>query len=501
MEAAFNDDYFNFTTPSLTCVIEMGDLSEYLPQRSTCSGADWELTSENWDASKTDQGLQTFINGGSDIMQYIPSASSGIWWPGLQENDTLANELGRQLLGRPDFQCTLEVPCKADLKCGDIGSRTALALQNEILKSRWGFFVIASLLNLNQQMSNQWHAIGAAAASTALDTFNIDTFYPDDHEDNGIAGILSGLGSVMSLFSGIAPVATGGTVLGALSSFFSGSLDQSEDPNLAQKQFAPRAKAIYRQFGKSLNDAANLLFKGEMVNGTNLTDLLQGGAWIDSSILTQVTDLETQMNIEIVSRAINDLWKTPPKNKLWVLFVDLMDINTNASCVANMDGPQDSKYCADGGVYYAYNFREPISNVGYVAYPWGGDQMEEAGLELRWVTEASAKTYRLAKKIPGADPFNLSLADAAGSFRDITLAPGGCTNATQNLTQCGGRYPGSWTLPVCDASTWGLKWNFDYNTTDYSKKIVNSPLLGLTKSGGHPPCLCGKFDHNLSCNG
>ena len=52
-----------------------------------------------------------------------------------------------------------------------------------------------------------------------------------------------------------------------------------------------------------------------------------------------------------------------------------------------------------------------------------------------------------------------------------------------DLTKQVGRYPGTWTLPVCDASTWGASWNSDYtNITDRNDARINT----------HPPCLCGK---------
>ncbi len=48
-----------------------------------------------------------------------------------------------------------------------------------------------------------------------------------------------------------------------------------------------------------------------------------------------------------------------------------------ANCEAHTKGPPDSKYCADGGVYYTYNFIEDGSGMGHVSYPWGGDLLED----------------------------------------------------------------------------------------------------------------------------
>lgn len=49
----------------------------------------------------------------------------------------------------------------------------------------------------------------------------------------------------------------------------------------------------------------------------------------------------------------------------------------------DLNGPQDSKYCDDGGVYYAYNFIEWPGEGGGVGPPWGADQlMPQANVQL-----------------------------------------------------------------------------------------------------------------------
>ncbi|KAL8903537.1 MAG: hypothetical protein Q9171_007371 [Xanthocarpia ochracea] len=96
-----------------------------------------------------------------------------------------------------------------------------------------------------------------------------------------------------------------------------------------------------------------------------------------------------------------------------------------------------------------------------------------------WVTEASARTYRLAKEM-GRDPFNYHQTLGISDFLINALSPG---EGRQDLSKDFGRFPGSWTLPVCDASTWGKAWNWDYTGED--NKIRGS---GVT----HPPCMCEK---------
>ncbi|KAI4246913.1 MAG: hypothetical protein L6R42_009758, partial [Xanthoria sp. 1 TBL-2021] len=112
-------------------------------------------------------------------------------------------------------------------------------------------------------------------------------------------------------------------------------------------------------------------------------------------------------------------------------------------------GPQDSKYCADGGIYYTYNSIEEWRH--YVSYPWGGNLLQEKlGINLTWVTEASAKSYRLAKR-KAIDPVNVTGAIGTETFLAEAVKDNGIKVALLNQVR---RYPGTWTLPICDASTW-----------------------------------------------
>ena len=101
---------------------------------------------------------------------------------------------------------------------------------------------------------------------------------------------------------------------------------------------------------------------------------------------------------------------------------------------------------------------------------------------MQWVTEASAKTYRVARQHEIADPFNVSEADSTNLFLEDSIKGNG---SAVGLVDGAGRFPGSWTLPVCDTSTWGESWNWDYNSTEYQIK-------GVGQDTSHPPCLCGK---------
>ena len=62
---------------------------------------------------------------------------------------------------------------------------------------------------------------------------------------------------------------------------------------------------------------------------------------------------------------------------MWVLFVNTGDMPpSTVNCDNDFTGPQDMKYCGDGGVYYAYNFIEKGDHMGYLWYPWGAEKMK-----------------------------------------------------------------------------------------------------------------------------
>ncbi|KAI4226376.1 MAG: hypothetical protein L6R36_003234 [Xanthoria steineri] len=167
---------------------------------------------------------------------------------------------------------------------------------------------------------------------------------------------------------------------------------------------------------------------------------------------------------------------------MWVLFTDLSKDPDSKECIENSTfstGPPDSKYCADGGIYYTYNFWEQKGEGGGVGWPYGADKLKpNAGIELKWVTEASAKSYR-AMKASGQDPFKFNQTSGTNQFLATAFTGG---ERTPNLSEYAGRFPGSWTLPVCDTSTWGKKWNWDYTG---EKNDVRESV------DTHPPCLCG----------
>ena len=159
---------------------------------------------------------------------------------------------------------------------------------------------------------------------------------------------------------------------------------------LPQDTFSATVLLIYRKYLSGLEDLVNQLFMGSTIgtgdHSFNITDMMKGGTWVESTVVQNVSELNAKMRKEILARSINELWKTFPSSKMWILFVALQageDFSLDTS------GPPDSKYCADGGVYYTYNFVEKgevgIGTFAYtseksgggVDYPWGAPLLEK----------------------------------------------------------------------------------------------------------------------------
>ena len=118
------------------------------------------------------------------------------------------------------------------------------------------------------------------------------------------------------------------------------------------------------------------LLRGDRIGDEfDVYDVIEGGLWVDRSALSRIAAVQAQLFNEITSRAINNLWKNPTSNKMWVLYVDLDDDDHRWKCGNDTSGPPTLKYCADGGVYYAYNFVEKGDKKGYRDYPWGADKL------------------------------------------------------------------------------------------------------------------------------
>ena len=362
------------------CLINLDSYSMDPLQNSYCAGSQWELTQSNWELTAVDINLQTALQGGTD--------SDGIFWQGQEPNEKFSQSIGRQLWGEQGVQCTLENPCRPDLRCEDIGSQTAVSLGmgNHVLKSRWAFLATSAIKNINEELWNQYNQLENAIESLALDAFNSDDFFPVKGQNWNLLEGLSGLGTIFSILGGFIPevgpiISAVGAIASGASTFTADAVNTVNNPLQAQQTFAEKVLVIYKALLSGMDDAVTTLFNGDPVGGSNgsftIFDMMKGGAWVSPQSLSNVSDINTKVRVEILSRSIDSLWKTFSSNKMWVLFIDLgeQDRVNNPKCTADTSGPQTFKYCADGGVYYTYNFIEHGSGGGGVGYPWGADQI------------------------------------------------------------------------------------------------------------------------------
>ena len=384
---------YNYT---LVCPILLYDVGALHEQEDPCISGGYECTIETWDAAGTDPNLQIFIQSGRD--------SEGLWWQGPKvvgervydntsdtyitawwppESRSFSVALGRQALGYVGTECSLESPCLPDIDCKDTGSHIALGLGQGVYPEAWVECAIAAAKNINQQLSNQYVAIKGAAIVATLQTFRIQDFFPDPNKSFGLLNALQGLASAFAIIGGFVPgfssktLSLASTGVSAIGSFLGRYISDSAGPLIPQENYAENVATIYVSLVDGLDTAAELLFNGSSIDGGfNLTDMMKGGIWANVDSLERVSDIENQLRIEIISRSINALWKTPTSNKMFVLFVDLGDDDAATKCNADVSGPGDLRYCGDGGVYYTYNFIESGEGIGYLGWPWGADKLQ-----------------------------------------------------------------------------------------------------------------------------
>ncbi|KAI4289156.1 MAG: hypothetical protein L6R35_001578 [Caloplaca aegaea] len=458
-------------------------------QTEPCVGKSYALTIENWKKYHVEMNLHTALKGGVD--EY------GVYWEGRRGKEPIATTIGRQFWDQLSEQCSIKSPCEPDINCQSIGSFTGLALGGlgGPMRIPWVILLSAAVKNLNLQLRNTHDQVLKAISSLALDTFSTDDFSPAKDPNTDIKNNLAGFGSILTILGGIVPVA--GQALDLVGTITSGVGDfiankAPPDEFAAQKTFAQNALTYYEGLRDGLDNFTTQLFAGTRISGPagsfNLSDMLQDGIWVNTSALTDVSQLNSAIRTEVKARSIDAIWKKWPKNKMWVLFTDLQDNGDNTKCLQDVKGPNKTKYCADGGVYYAYNFIEDgLGGGGNVGYPWGGEQLESrAHIPLNLVTEASARTYQFNKQ-RGRDPFSFNHSTDTREF--LTKFFADMQNNGPPLSAQVGRLPGSWTLPVCNASTWGAQWNWDYTQTPQPFGVYET----------HPPCICGKSFFHCIC--
>ena len=356
------------------------------PGNTSLSAKEYYLLSvPNWHDAHTDENVQAIIEGGGD--------TDGLWWDALNfTTDGFVYTLQEALLNEKRLNCSPATPgCNQGLiNCADVGARNIPNFEGTIY-SRWGFFVLSALQNIALRLQTQFQAINIATVNSTLKVFDIDGYYPIPGKQLGLKDIFSGLGVVFGVLSGFTPVlgpglGQAGTMLGAVGYYLEKSIKPIATGSATQANFANVISSIYTQLLGGTEQFAIDLFNGKSIEDRNITDMMMNGTWVNRNAFQSLTDASGKMSREIISRSLNALWKISPRNKMWVLFVDLQDDPANPQkCIIDDTGPAESKWCADGGVYYTYNFIEENGN-GYVWRPWGpwvNGTASDLGLDLK----------------------------------------------------------------------------------------------------------------------
>ncbi|KAI4182725.1 MAG: hypothetical protein LQ346_006508 [Caloplaca aetnensis] len=343
-------------------------------QTAGCDQSPFALTAQNWKDKHVEVNLQIALDGGVD--EY------GVFWEGRRKQEPIATTIGRQFWDQLSEQCSIKDPCAPDINCERIGSYTGLALGRlgRPLKLPWVVLVSDAVKNLNLQLRNTFDQVLNAINSLALDAFYIDEFSPAKDPDTDIKDNLAGLGSILTILGGIIPVAgqtldVAGTITSGIGGFIANAAPP--DPLAAQKTFATNVLAYYEGLRDGLERFTTQLFAGAQISGPagsfDLFALMKEGVWVGPDALTDVSQLNRDIRTEVTARSIDAIWKTWPSNKMWVLFTDLQDHEDHKKCLQDTTGPEETKYCADGGVYYAYNFIQDGAGGGDVGARWNWD--------------------------------------------------------------------------------------------------------------------------------
>ncbi|CAO1599069.1 hypothetical protein XANCAGTX0491_002815 [Xanthoria calcicola] len=433
------------------------------PRASNCNGAGYKPTVENWKDAKVDRSLRAFWDGGKD--------AEGVDWPGANQYGNprqFASMLGTRLQNSAVWSCSKlpsDVKCTVE-RCTEIGRRNRGG--NMVGDpSRWGILALESVLNLHTWFSDIWNGLrdGQQGATSVVFKAAQDFVKPDSKVNADIKSIVAGASFMIGILGGFPGAAIANSAAGALSASLGIALSASSGDQRFQgaDAFSTAIESFTQQSRASL-----LQINNAILNSADdfALDVLRGGAWIVAPTYS-AQDIGNFYKRSMIARGINALWR---QYNVYVYYTWLDDAGAKSKdagtkCDLDRSGPQDSKYCADEGVYYLYLYLAGQRSAGY---PYGGNKLQaEYNINPKWAVESSARSFK-------AQGINYDAASA-----DVTKTLG-----ARNLDQFIG-FPeileGTWTLPVCDGSSRGR-----FNV-DYTREKNYDPRGGR----GEPPCACG----------
>ena len=211
------------------------------------------------------------------------------------------------------------------------------------MKIPWVFLVTSAFGNIMRQFVILDNELQHANESLALDTFSVDIFFPFKDQQCSIRNSLVGVSSVLSILGGFLlagpAFSAAGTVISGAGTFLRTHISASDELLQAQQIFSAQVLAYYRALLSGLEDLVARLSEGQQIagprcRGFSMSDMLANVTGVDPRAVSNVSQINGKIRTEILARGIDALWKTPPSNKMWVLFTDLQDDGSHAKCLA-----------------------------------------------------------------------------------------------------------------------------------------------------------------------
>ncbi|KAL8994980.1 MAG: hypothetical protein Q9169_005199 [Polycauliona sp. 2 TL-2023] len=421
---------------------------------------DETLTVKNWNKIKADDSILAWWHGGTD--------AEGVRWPGADRYaktdktpKRFTTMLGSRLVNQKadDWSCSAfpsDDKCETE-RCTEIGRYDG---DGKMVSepSEWGFLALHSVVNLHRWLSDIWEGVDIGQSGANSVVFSAAKDRPGAKLNVGLKTALAGASAVLGVLGAIPGVPVAGAanlanpVVGGVAAVLGIHLpSQSDDTSFETADTFSQAIEAYTEQTRVGLIAGN---REILDSETDLMPhILADGAWVNPPKFTNgdpivVTDIGDFYKRNMIARGINALWR---QWNVYVYYVWLDDAGAKpgdkgTKCDLDRSGPQNSKYCADDGVYYLYLYRKSVGEDGGAGEPYG-------------LGKLAAEPYNI-------NPINYGILGAR-NIDDFLTSPE--------------RLEGTWTLPVCDGSSRG-RFNVDYMT---NKKY------SMVGGRGEPPCACG----------
>ena len=141
--------------------------------------------------------------------------------------------------------------------------------------------------NIHSQLITQLQALQSAGLAAVASTFNIAAFYSPVDKQLFFLDIVTGLGTIFALASGVGPSlgrparSVTAAILPAVGAYFDRHIKESPTALQPQEEFAAYLQYILKTMELVLEEVATKLFNGSQIEGIdsnfNITNMMKGG--------------------------------------------------------------------------------------------------------------------------------------------------------------------------------------------------------------------------------